>query len=268
MNNERDNQTIYFIPLFANIVGILSFFLVTVPTIFAILKKQTWLIALVIIAIILAVKLFRNRRKYAKLLLYHFLNYTAPSKNYKLTEKEVIYEFLSKREMRLEKNFSVCVQESGFRAVYDKYKWTGDAVLLPESKDKEHYEFIPMGAKFGLNRYRLEWLGDRRYSKGTPLKMGMIIGDINDPNEKASPHLSSGVYERTDRLVLRVIFASELSPINARKLEFSHYTDDDHINSEGIELQVLREDNRKRYYEWVIDKPLYGGKYLIEWEWN
>lgn len=265
MNNTRgtDNRTVRFLSFVADILGIISALIVIPPVIAAFFTQSIKIAFFVIPALILAVFVWINRHKIARNTLFYFLSLTAPSKSYKLTEKEVIYEFISRTQMRHEKNFNVKILHTSFQGIDDKYRWTGDSLLKPVPKDQKHFKINMLGAKFGLIRYYVEVLGDKKYSKNNSEKIGVVFEDIKDPDKKSSLHLSTGIFEKTDCLKLAILFDPSLRPINGRRLEYIHYTDDVHYTSDNIEPEYK---DGKLCYVWTIKKPLYGGKYMIEWE--
>ena len=262
-NGGAQQQANTFLSRTADVLGILSFFLAAGPIVKAVETKSVAFIVLAGLSLAAAGLILFRRKKLARSILWLFLNLTAPSKSYKFTKKEVVYEFKTRTAMRHEKNFSVKVLHPSFSGISDKYKWTGEGRLNICSKDPKHYSLQPLRAKFGLERYRLVPVGDKRYSAGESIEMGAVIEDISDPNSASSLHLSSGIYEKTDCLVLKVLFTPTLQPVNARKLEYIHYIDDDHYRAEAC-MPTL--EGEKKCLEWVIEKPLYGGKYMIEWE--
>jgi len=204
-----------------------------------------------------------------KTLIGFFLNLTAPKKNYKFVRKEVIYEFSDRTHMRYEKIFCVKPTVSHFRPIIDdKYNWTGKTSLTIKPQDEEHWKIEVCGTRFGLTRYQFSPTVAymyKLYNKGEKFKLASVIEDIEDTEKKSSLHLSSGIYEKTDLLILRVVFNPDLKPVNGRKYEFVHYTDDEHYDSDKLPV-TFNSDTGKKELKWEIENPLYGGKYVIDWE--
>lgn len=270
MSNSNSNDTCQVINLLSILqktIDVVAALIALVPSIVLFLNESKIIIIVVVAGVCLAIAVILVCRSKAlsRCLMYYLLNLTAPAKSYKLLSKEVIYEFSSRTKMRHEKIFEVKVINTSFRGINDKYKWTGDHELTVETDDPQHFKVVPQGSKFGLNRYNIEVKDGRTYSKGDKLTIKSLIRDIDDPNKKSSLHLSTGIYEKTERLKMRVVFDNSLCPQNARKLEYIHYNDDVHYRAYPAELQ-LTEGGTKKCYEWDIDKPLFGGKYMIEWE--
>ena len=258
-----ENKVSSFVSNVANVLGILSFFIAVVPAISAFMTKNIFAICGAAVSFLIAFLVFFKRKKIARSLLHFFLNLTSPQKPYKLTQKLVIYDFVERTKMRHEKAFYVKVLHTSFTGINDKYKWTGEAPLTVTAKDPARYHIEPLGSKFGLERYNIVMNGDKKFSVGDTFEMVSCIDEIEDLSMKSSLHLSSGIYERTDCLVLKVLFNPNLQPINARCLEYIHYNDDYHYKSENLEAKL---DGSKKCLEWIVKKPLHGAKYMIEWE--
>ena len=93
--------------------------------------------------------------------------------------------------------------------------------------------------------------------------MGIVLDHYNVLNRTALPYFSYNVFEKMDRVVLKVIFAADTVPKNCR-VEYIDPTDFGHNKTEKIDLV---EDDSKKYCEWFINKPHYG-KYVIKWDWE
>lgn len=219
----------------------------------------------VIIFCILSRVLTKDRKEtIARNRLYKILNKTAMPKSYKLTEKEAIYEFKERTKMRHEKIFKYEVLHQDFSGIDDKYGWTGGAPLAVEAKDPRRYEIETFGHKFGLNRYKIKLKDGHRHNIGETGTMVTVFENINDPNKKACLHLSAGIFEETDRLILKVLFPTTLVPVNAVGEEYIHYNDENHYgHPKELELKIL---DGKLCLEYVIEKPFYGGRYMIKWD--
>lgn len=198
-------------------------------------------------------------------ILKFIMNLTCPDKMYKLTKKEVIYEFYSRDKMYHEKIFHVDVLHDGFTRITDKFKWTGDEKLNPKAK-YENQSIEMLDEKFGMQRYCIKFKQGISYSRHNNVPpMSMIIENITDQNQKSSLHLSTGVFEVTDSIILHIIFDNKLKPINIRKLEFIHYSDDEHYRCTEANYTYNNLTDKKEII-WEIKNPFYGGKYMIDWD--
>lgn len=262
---ESNGGTLKIISVILGILDILSSLITIIPFIYAINSKQFIAYLIVVSLLVISVCLFSFRKKISMNILKKIMNLTCPYKMYKLKKKESIYEYETREQMRHEKIFEVQVLHDGFDGVNDKFKWTGDDHLMPCPK-YDTQEIEPLGIQSGMQLYKIKFKNNRRYNKSDKVEpLGMVIENITDPEQKSSTHLSSGVFEVTDQLVLHLIFGANLKPKNIRKLEYLHYSDDCHFHCERGEA-TYNEETGKREIIWTIDKPFFGGKYMIDWD--
>lgn len=258
---NKSNSKVKVISTLSDILGILSFITMVIPSLTAIISGIFPVIILVIPPIII----FARRQIIARKFLGWIMNCTCPDKTYKLKKKEIIYEFKSREEMRLEKNFDAVVLHDGFTGVYDKFKWTGDGDLIPQPKRPALHKIEMLEEKYGMKRYQIKFKDEQNYSKGDDVDtIGMVIENIQDKQHKSSLRLLSGVFEITDCLELHLIFDKDLKPKNIRELEYIHYSDDEHYRCENVNY-VFNDSTEKKEVIWTINKPIYGGKYVIDW---
>lgn len=77
--------------------------------------------------------------------------------------------------------------------------------------------------------------------------------------------LVMGVYQKTSRMTLRVRFAASLKVVNVRKLKYARYLDTGPYDSQPA-VPKLDENKEFRVVEFVIKRPIPGGKYAIDWD--
>ena len=265
MTEQKTSTKIKFLSFVSNVFTIITGLMTLIPLGFGILTKQYNYFYLSMLLFIISVTIFIYRNKISKKGLSLFMNFTAPNKVYKLINKTVTYEFLARDKMRHEKTFKIKVLHDGFNHMLDKYTWTGKQELVAEPII-QNQKVEPVDRKFGMQRVRISYKDYKIFSKNEKVEMGFKIENMEDKEKNSSLHLSSGIYEITDFLILKVIFNKDLSPKNIRKLEYIHYTDDEHYKCEKLSNATLDESQNKKIIEWQIKKPIYGGKYIIDWE--
>ncbi|NCA80143.1 MAG: hypothetical protein EOM76_08170 [Sphingobacteriia bacterium] len=202
----------------------------------------------------------------ARILLLEFMDLTAPNKTYKITNKFVTYEFLSRTSMQFKNEFYVKPLHDGVDNIVDKYKWSVNQELhiLPITQGHD-VQKMDMDSVFGYQQYRIFF--NRSYNKeDKPIRTGIVIEDMHDVEKKSLLHLGTGIYDITSTLTLKIIFNSSLQPINIRELEYIHYTDEQHYYCKRIHQAELNEQTGNKEINWVIKHPIYGGKYMIEWD--
>lgn len=268
MKKTINNKRIKFISLTASILGIISFCITSVPLIISILNKSLSVLNItlsaVFIAIFMCIAIFR--RQFAERILNLFMNLTSLDKPYKLLKKTVIYEFITREEMRHEKFFLVKALHNGVDNITDKYQWSGGEISHIEPYFKKDAVEL-LCNRSGIQTYRIFDKNGRRFGKGEVFETGMKM-ELKDPGHKSSPYLSSGVYEITDRLTLIVLFKMDLKPVNIRKLTYIHYTDEDHIRCEEVDSLEINKTGDRKMIVFDIPSPIYGGKYVIEWDFD
>ncbi len=198
-------------------------------------------------------------------ILSFFLNLTVPAKlNYEMIQKKCIYTFESRTQMSFQKTYKPRVIRGSFTGLEDNFAWTGtrDLSMKPTCPiPGQVYRYIDQ--EFGPYHYEIRFKNNRSFHKGEDVpQMELVIDKIEDLNGSAFPHLSSGVTEKTDELVLEVRFKKDIEVCDIRKLTYLHYTDREHEISEVASLQ---QDGDYMVVTWPIRKPVYGGKYVIEW---
>lgn len=275
MNRNSHNEVsekVSFLSIVSNIISVITFIFpgVSLAGIIISIKNNfsIWITAVLIILsvafIIICIIVITNRNTIAVKIFGYIMNLSAPNQSYKLEYKTCTYEYLSRTKMRYEKVF----KPKAFRnldRIYDQFNWTGSTSLKPKVKHNTQH-ITEEDRKFGMQRYAIKFNNNKSYTKKENIpEMGMEINDIYDPNCESSTHLSSGIYEITDKLILRVEFASDLKPYNFRKLTYLHYTDREHFKCEE-DINIQYEAEGKQYVEWIINKPIYGAKYLIDWD--
>ncbi len=265
MREKCEDKKVKLLSITADVLGVISAAITIVPFIVLAKDVETPLkIAICVIAAIIIILIVRNFSQIAYRILVALMNLTAPDQPYKLNHKTVVYEFFSRHEMYHEKIFEGVALHNGVDHIDDKYKWTGNNTCVVEPLFPGQSIEI-LDNKYGMQNYRINNYDKKRVCRGQEIKMGMKIQGLVDPNGTSSLHLSSGVYEITDKLTLRVVFDNTLKPHNIRKVEYLHYTDDNHFKcSDNVEYDYDTL-NDKKFVEWTIEHPVFGGRYVIDW---
>lgn len=254
---------IQFISVVSDILSIVAFFLTFASASSYFLFKSVWLLCASIVLLGLLVVTVLKRKKISKKLMVYFMNLTAPDKLCEIVTKNIVYEYVSLTEMRFKNEIYVKPLHDGLDSFADKYRWTGSDPVAAEPLVPTH-RIERMNSINGFERYKIIF-GDKCYNKHDgPVKTGIQIGDMTDTNQTACPFLSTGVYDKTKKMTLQVCFPLGLNPTNIRKLEYIHYTDEEHyrcINENSPEII-----DGKKIIKWEIKKPIFGGKYVIDWE--
>ena len=272
-SNTKSTEKVSFLSIVASLIAIISFVFPGFSIYWLIVAiREAHNMASIIWGIVLSVLLILyicvivNKDKIAIVVLTWIINLTAPKQSYKVIYKACKYEYVSQTELRYEKRIKPKPLRN-IDGIHDQFNWTGNTALIPKPlySDTQYVEL--KDRKFGMQRYDIKFNNNRNYSKKEDVpELGMVIENINDPKFEASTHLSSGVYEITEELTLKVVFDPNLKPHNFRKLTYLHYTDREHYCCDtNVEIRFDANTN-KIFVEWIIKKPIFGAKYLIDWD--
>ncbi len=178
--------------------------------------------------------------------------------------REVIYRYIpdsNRKKMQHAKRTILKSLVDDFSEYVDRYSWS--------TRGKLEITCPTEG-------FRLEKLGRDKSNTWDnykivfphPLRRGEVIEflvhmDLEDMFGEAKHFLSSGVYQPTDRLALRVILPQDDLPERA---EQAYY--DDYVDIEPSESSELLIDKYSGELRLEIKKPHVGGKYGIFWYYN
>lgn len=254
----------------SNWAGILSYLGISVAAVLAFLKKYALAILLVVIAIIVLI-LIHLCKKYRASIIKFILRQFAPNSPYRFTKWEAIYEYTSMNTMAFRTRYTVKAMQAGVDHIRVRFNWSGATDTNP---------IKPKPAKTsGCTTQRIEFAGDEygykyynvfnrtAFNKGEQdVKLGVDIEDMRVSNKKeVSHHLLSSISVVTDTLQMIVVLPSNIYPNNIIAHEYLHATDETHWRDCSTECTVERRDDGKWKVSWEIDKPVFGGKYIIYW---
>lgn len=101
MNNGEINSKL---SSFSDIVGIISSLITIIPFLLGYFTGLLFYYIIGIIFIIIILIFFIYRKQVGRIIFKFFMRLTCPDKSYKLKEKVVTFEYISRCEMRHEKN--------------------------------------------------------------------------------------------------------------------------------------------------------------------
>ncbi len=190
---------------------------------------------------------------------------TAPQKKYKLSQKKLLYVYKSKNEMYFRNDFHIKPLCDGVSSFIDRYKWSGSGSISPHAIVENH-TVQKLDTKYGYQRYIIN-LGGRSYNKkDEPVHTGIEFKTMHDRSGKASTHLATGIYDITKDLTLEVHFPMDMNVTNIRKLEYIHFTDEEHYSCQKENSPIIDTENNIKKIIYHIPYPIYGGRYMIDWD--
>lgn len=237
------------------------------------LLKAPWYIVIAAAALaLLLIVLFSRRLRHALAarLLGFAHNLLPPQNDLECRDKVAEYTYRDREILDFQLTYKVKFN-SGSRQIPDRLKWSAGEVdrissvdpnqeIVPISSTEKDDVLFQLGYQdFNIKLHRLYTRHDR------PLLTGYLCEGLHDPDHKAMTCLVIGVYQKTNRVTLRVRFAASLKVVNVRKLKYARYLDTEPYDSQPAEPKLDREE-KFRVVEFVIRHPIPGGKYAIDWE--
>ncbi len=226
-----------------------------------------------VILLIITGFLFVNRKNISKNILVFILNKTASSQNIEIRDKIVRYEHIERYKFMFQSIFSIKVTgDTPINAHTEKLKWTAgfiSDVIPTQPSHRIEYDKDPLSYNhIDKQIFKIVFPNGKTISKNdAPYKTGFKILNLEDDKHIAKPILVVGIYNVTTNLTLKVFFCEDLHPIEIRGLKYAHFIDEDPYDS--IPLDLMHDDeNNKNYVEFNIKRPIYGGKYAIDWNFN
>ena len=256
-------------------------FLTFIGTIFTILSfygysasghNIVWLI-LGIFFVTVTLFVFIYKKNISKRVLVFVLNKTVSSQNIEIHDKVVKYEHIDRHKYRFQSTFSIkVVGNTPINSHEEKIKWTAGYIseIVP-TKPHHKIEYDKNASAYNSidkQIFKIVFPNDKQISKNDEAyKTGFKILNLVDENQTAKPILMVGVYNVTKNLTMKVYFAGSLNPIEIRGLKFAHFIDKEPYDSVPLELKYDEEAD-KNYVEFFIKSPIYGGKYVIDWNFS
>lgn len=270
---DRDNQSTYL----SNIGSVLTIvqFLLPIATGFAAHCFQAPLylsVGMGIICFAVCIILLRHFRDFLVIRLLEVLHYLlAPRKGWICRDKVIEYTYIDRETLTLRVDYKVKLISSSCKEIPDKLKWSagsvdeissvvpGQEIICVEDGKRDDIQ-----AHLGYQDFLIKL--PKVYTKGeAPFSTGFKCDALHDPQHKAKTCLIAGIYQKTNRITLRVRFSKSLNVINIRKLKFADFLDSEHYDCETGELK-LDEKQEFHYVEFSIKRPILGGKYAIDWD--
>lgn len=274
MNDDRERPD-----LLARITGLLSLIQSTVQFwgpvcvgLVAWLLRAPWYVILGgMIAVLVLLFLLSRRLRLA--LAERFLSLAHHSllpidKTFECRNKVAEYTYEDRETMTFRVSYEVKIHSGSSKHILDRIKWSaGDVDNIRAIEQGQRISLISTNDdilfQLGFQSFRIDF--SRDYSKEDGFfPTGYYCQCPPDPEHKAMPCLVMGVYQKLDRLTLRLRFNKSLNVENVRKRSYSRYLDAVSYKSEYDQLK-LSKDQKYNYVDFTIDHPIPGGKYAIDW---
>lgn len=270
---DKDNQS----ARLGNIGSILTIIQFTVPIITGVVahffNAPLYLsVGIAVVCFVICIILLRFFRRSLMLRLLELFYYLlAPRKSWICKDKVIEYTYIDRETLALRVDYKVKLTSNSCKEIPDKLKWSagevdkissvvsGQKIIPVENAKKDDIQ-----AHLGYQDFLIKL--PKIYTKGeSPFPTGFKCDALHDPNHKAMTCLIAGIYQKTNKITLRVRFSKSLNVRNIRKLKFADFLDNEHYDCETGELR-LDEAQEFHYVEFSIKRPILGGKYAIDWD--
>lgn len=247
----------------SSLLSILSFFGYTS-------SKKLFMLILLIILIFTTIIIVFKRKEISAYLMIKLLNFTIPCTNVEIYDKIVNYEYISETELLFESMFKIKVNYEPINHINDRIKWTAGAVSqIDPVINGQTIELIkvlsPNQVLLDKQDFTIRFEHNREITKqDDPILTGFRIKNLYDHDKKAKPILCIGIYDKTFNITLRVTFNKNLNPTNIRFMKYSHFIDTRPYETEPVNIEYDSISDKK-YVEYNIKTPIYGGKYVFDW---
>ena len=260
-----------FFSVFETFLSILSYLGITLSVLWGFFKKNFWMIIpfTIFSGILICVFLCK---KYHVELIKKFITLFAINCPYKYVRYKATYEYESMEQMKLHTTYLVKALQTGVEFIRVRFNWSGateknpvvPSIISNGEYETDRIEFEK--SEYGYNCYKL-YSKNKCNKNDPPVKMGVDLGTLVVKDKKISHHLQACINVITDSLELEIILPFGIYPSKVCFLEYLHSTDDEHWHKfSDSDYTKPKLENEKWVIRWVIEKPVFGGKYIIEFD--
>lgn len=208
------------------------------------------------------VHIIKNRKQISRRLVFHF----APKGSLILLNKTCTYTFVDRTHMTYRKDFNIKSRIQDLRSFYDMYMWTKDyqkQTLQPINSDTLADTFAEDQWQFYGIRF------DEACGKNKVHETGIFMPSLEDPDKKSQLFLSTGIFEPTVSVSLRVVIKNGLQfKENSAFCNIYHYyygiTPDQKIPLDVIEIPQDEGGGYQIFYS--TKYPIKGARYKLVWK--
>lgn len=221
-------------------------------------------VSIVVLACFLwiVVHIIKNRKQISRRLVFYF----APKGSLVLLDKICTYTFVDRTHMTYRKDFIIKSRIQDLRSFYDMYMWTKDyqkqtlqsinSDTLADTFAEDQWQFY--GIRF-----------DEACGKSKTHKTGVFMPSLEDPDKKSQLFLSTGIFEPTVSVSLRVVIKNGLQfKENSAFCNVYYYyygiTPDQKI---PLDIKEIPQDEGGGYQiSYSTKYPIKGARYKLVWK--
>lgn len=256
------------VSIIGDVVAVFSWLGITSSSILVFCKTNYWYIIPAGVFAVLLVCVYLGKKNRIAIIKY-VMNMLAYNMKYSFEEWTAEYEYHSNTKMSFRTTYLVKAIQAGVEHVRVRFNWSGatdNNPIKPEPIREDGYysnDLKLVDREYGYNHYNL--CSSKAINKGDkPVKLGVKLENLEDAAKIASPHLLTSISVTTKKLNMIVILPYDIHPENYYCLEYLHATDDCHWRDLSNECN-LELKNGKWYLSVTVDKPVFGGKYILRW---
>lgn len=257
------------ISIVADVITVFSWLGLTFSSLLTFVRANCWYMIPAGVFITILICVFLCKKNQISVIKY-IMNMFAYNMKYSFEEWTAEYEYHTDTQMSFRTTYLVKAIQAGIDHVRVRFNWSGatdDNPIKPEPITADGYfskELELFEREYGYNHYKLR--SKKPVNKDDePIKLGVKLENLEDVAKIASPHLLTSISVITRKLNMIVILPYHIYPKNIRCLEYLHATDDCHWHDLSNEC-CLELKNDKWYVSITVDKPVFGGKYVLRWE--
>lgn len=192
--------------------------------------------------------------------LSRFINYiTLPKSNFIILKREIFYEFIDRTHMIHIKKIKLRSMIDNLHEFTDRYKWSKNVECYMEELIDEQ----TISKKWSdVHWHYYSIILDKYYKKGDEFDTGIIMPNLIDEKKESTLFLSTGIFDPTKELVLKVKISNTLEIESAKVSVYKSYFD---LSAASI-VQLTPVYNRdSAEIIFTCKYPLMGAKYIIQW---
>ena len=222
-----------------------------------------------LLAYIISIIIFLAIHKKGGLRIINF--WSAPKKPIYFLKKSMEYRFETRTKLSFRKEFEVVAKQKNVRDLPDRYTWSKDRNMPCRIEALNPNDtIVPEGIAEYWHEYTIQF--SRNLEKNKPYQTGIIMPELIDDEKKSQLFLSSGIYEPTKELYMKVVIQSPLRFKKGSAKLLVYHTYFARYPSKEYPLEIKAYNNGANDTGFYIEHrglyPITGACYKITWEFD
>ena len=174
---------------------------------------------------------------------------------FRILERRISYTFHSATTATYRRAYKLLALKSGLDRYVDRYRWTGDGVPHPESRNPDHK--VKLAERKNLWQC-FETIFHRQLSKKEEIEID-VEWNLDDPSGKAVPFFSVTIEEPTDLLIMELCLPLD---IKITRVVCEHAS---HIGARHAYKSEDKTLDRDGKVVWTVERPQLLHYYEMRW---